>query len=63
MPEVEQPSFRISSFCHSGGCVAVALGPDEVAVRSSRESDGPILSFDPAGWRAFVTGFRSAGSA
>lgn len=62
MTVAEQPSFTISSFCHSGGCVAVALGPDEVAVRSSQEADGPILSFTAGRWDAFVAGVRAEGS-
>lgn len=52
--------FTISSFCHEGGCVAVA--PDSaggVKVRSSKEADGAVLSFSREEWVAFIAGVRN----
>ena len=57
MPVTEP--FRISSFCHSGGCVAVAVGVEEISVRSSFDPDGPVLSFTREEWAAFVAGVRN----
>ncbi len=38
-----------------GGCVEVADNlPGVVAVRDSKDPAGPVLSFGPAAWRAFV---------
>lgn len=52
--------FRISSFCHEGGCVAVAPDPSGgVRVRSSTDADGPVLAFTPEEWAAFVAGVRN----
>lgn len=51
--------FRISTFCHTGGCVAVAPASDGVLVRSSRVADGPVLSFSREEWDAFVAGVRN----
>ncbi len=49
---------------HSGGnggqCVEVASNlPGFVAVRDSKDPDGPKLIFTPDEWRAFAAGIRS----
>jgi hypothetical protein len=48
---------------HSGGnggqCVEVASNlPGIVAVRDSKDPDGPKLIFTPDEWRAFAAGIR-----
>ncbi|MBV9445738.1 MAG: DUF397 domain-containing protein [Streptosporangiaceae bacterium] len=50
---------------HSGangqGCVEVGHARDVIAVRDTRQHGrGPVLTFDPAGWRAFVASIRAA---
>ncbi|MGV9215166.1 DUF397 domain-containing protein [Micromonospora sp. RB23] len=38
-----------------GNCVEVADNlPGAVAVRDSKDADGPVLVFEPEAWRAFV---------
>ncbi|MET7750909.1 DUF397 domain-containing protein [Micromonospora sp. NPDC005367] len=37
-----------------GACVEVALIPDLVAVRDSKDPHGPALLFTPAAWAAFA---------
>ncbi|WP_433114743.1 DUF397 domain-containing protein [Micromonospora sp. CA-246542] len=38
-----------------GACVEVAKNlPGLVAVRDSKDPDGPVLVFEPEAWRAFV---------
>jgi hypothetical protein len=40
-----------------GGCVELAPLPDGgVAVRDSKDTDGPILSFTPHEWACFLDG-------
>ncbi|MBC6468200.1 DUF397 domain-containing protein [Actinomadura alba] len=43
---------------HSGGdsgdCVEIAGLPGGVAVRDSKNPDGPVLSFGSAAWRTFT---------
>ena len=39
-------------------CVEVAFVPDGVAVRDSKDPDGPALLFTPAEWNAFVGGAK-----
>ena len=41
----------------NGNCVEVARNlPGVVAVRDSKNPDGPALAFSPAEWRAFAVG-------
>ena len=43
----------------SGNCVEVAANrPGVVAVRDSKDPDGPKLIFAPAEWDAFTAGVR-----
>jgi len=37
-----------------GACVEVAVIPELVAVRDSKDPDGPTLLFPPAAWTAFA---------
>ena len=43
----------------SGNCVEVSSRPSRnVAVRDSKNPDGPVLAFNAADWSAFVEGVR-----
>ncbi|MCG5217467.1 DUF397 domain-containing protein [Streptosporangium sp. KLBMP 9127] len=43
-----------------GTCVEVASNlPGIIAVRDSKDPDGPALIFTPAEWRAFLGGVRA----
>ncbi|MEU1878336.1 DUF397 domain-containing protein [Streptosporangium sp. NPDC020072] len=45
---------------NGGQCVEVAVNlPGAVAVRDSKDPDGPKLLFAPAGWNAFVGGVKN----
>lgn len=50
-----------SSFSGPSGnaCVEIAVLPDAVAVRDSKDRGGPVLRFTAAEWRAFVAGVRA----
>jgi Domain of unknown function (DUF397) len=52
--------WKKSSFSMSNShCVEVASLPDGgVAVRNSRDRGGPVLSYTPAEWRAFMHGAK-----
>ena len=44
----------------NGNCVEVAfLSGGAVAVRNSRDPDGPVLEFTPDEWTAFIGGARN----
>ncbi|TDQ01167.1 uncharacterized protein DUF397 [Labedaea rhizosphaerae] len=53
MPPTE---WRKSSFSQGGGtnCVEVAFGQVQAAVRDSKNTEGPELSFPAQAWQAFV---------
>jgi hypothetical protein len=53
--------WHTSSFSGSHGqCVQVAfLDGGYVAVRDSKSSHGPALTFTPSEWEAFVSGVKS----
>jgi hypothetical protein len=42
----------------NGACIEVARLSQSVAVRDSKDPDGPKLLVSAAGWRAFVTEVR-----
>ncbi len=54
-------NWRKSSYssANGGNCVEVAAGgPGVVAVRDSKDPDGPALIFTPADWSAFIAGLK-----
>ncbi|NUO98230.1 MAG: DUF397 domain-containing protein [Nonomuraea sp.] len=53
------PLWRAASRCNNGECVEVALlSPDEVGVRDNKNPGGPVLTFTPTEWDAFVRTIR-----
>ena len=48
-------SWRKSSYsgCNGGNCIEVADLPGTIAVRDSKDPDGPALFFTSAEWAAF----------
>ena len=59
MVDVSAARWRKSSRSGEGDCVEVADNlPGLVAVRDSKDPDGPVLTFDRSQWRAFVAGVR-----
>lgn len=53
-------AWRKSSYSSdTANCVEVAPVADAVLLRDSKDPDGPVLTFTPAAWGAFVAGVRS----
>ena len=51
---------KSSRSTNNGNCVEIALNlPGIVAVRDSKNPDGPALIFTGAEWDAFLSGVRS----
>ncbi|MFE9183428.1 DUF397 domain-containing protein [Micromonospora haikouensis] len=46
------------SSANGSDCVEVAEFSDALAVRDSRDPDGPALRFDRDAWSSFVVGLR-----
>lgn len=60
----EQPVAEWHKASRSNGnggnnCVEVAILPNGVAVRDSKNRDGPVLYFTRAEWTAFLSGARA----
>lgn len=50
--------YKISTFCHTGGCVEVGMPAGEVLVRDTKDRSRPALSFSPSAWRAFTEAIK-----
>lgn len=50
--------WRKSRHSASNGCVEVAFVDGFVAVRDSKDRQGPVLVFTPTEWDAFLAGVR-----
>lgn len=51
--------FQKPNMCGIGACVEVATNGPTIAVRDSKQGEvGPILTFTPPEWRAFVTAVK-----
>ncbi|MEW1800773.1 MULTISPECIES: DUF397 domain-containing protein [Streptomyces] len=46
--------WRKSSYSAEGNCVEVAVRPSLVAVRDSKNPEGPVFAVRPAAFEAFV---------
>jgi hypothetical protein len=55
---VTTPTWRTSTFCGSGACVAVAIGADTVRMRDDKHPAGPVLEFTRDAFRAFIRGIK-----
>jgi len=61
--DLTNAEWRKSSFSggNGGGCVEVARNlPGVVAVRDSKDHEGPALVFTPDEWCVFLDGVRAA---
>lgn len=57
---VEVSAWRKSSHSDDQGhCVEVADSTTLIAIRDSKNPDGPVLTFTPADWRAFLRSIRA----
>jgi hypothetical protein len=59
--DLSQAIWRKSTFSNGNGgdCVEIAINiPGVIAMRDSKDPDGPRLVFTPAEWAAFVAGVR-----
>jgi hypothetical protein len=57
--DLSRATWRKSSLSATNGCVEVALDPAEVAVRDSKDRNGPVLHFNAHEWEAFLAGVRN----
>ncbi len=58
MVDVSRVVWKKSTRSGTNGCVEVAFLGAQVAVRDSKDREGPMLFFTPAEWDAFIDGVR-----
>ena len=59
---VEVAGWRKSSFsAQNGACVEAGTAGPAIAVRDSKDPDGPRLAFGPSAWRAFAASLKAGG--
>jgi hypothetical protein len=62
LSEAERASLawlKAQSSTVNGQCVEIAAATGNVAIRDSKDPDGPILVYTPAEFRAFLDGARN----
>lgn len=59
MADLSHLAWWKSSYSGSNSCVEVAFLDAGVAVRDSKNQNGPALVFAPAEWDAFLAGVRN----
>lgn len=58
MADLSTAKWRKSGRSNTNGCVEVAFVEDRVAVRDSKDRDGPVLMFSAHEWATFLLGVR-----
>ena len=58
MVDLSRAAWRKSARSGVNGCVEVGLVDDRVAVRDSKDREGPALIFTAHEWEAFLGGAR-----
>ncbi len=58
--DLSSANWRKSSFSSGGGnaCVEVAVLPGIVAIRDSKDPDGPVHLIQPAAFRDLISGIK-----
>jgi Domain of unknown function (DUF397) len=51
--------YKSSRSAGNGNCVEVAELPSALAVRDSKDPEGPVLTFRAESWRLFVAAVRT----
>jgi Domain of unknown function (DUF397) len=56
--ELSRAVWRKGARSGANGCVEVVLIDDRIAVRDSKDREGPVLMFTAHEWEAFLGGAR-----
>ena len=51
--------LKAKSSSHNGQCMEIASTTDKIALRDSKDPNGPILVYTPAEFKAFLDGARN----
>lgn len=50
--------LKAQASSHNGACVEIAGVGDKIAMRDSKDPDGPVLVYTPAEFNAFLSGAK-----
>jgi hypothetical protein len=56
--DLSSAEWRKSTLSGVNGCLEVAIQADGVALRDTKERNGPVLVFSRGEWEAFIGGVR-----
>ncbi len=56
--DLSQAAWHKSSHSSANGCVEIAQVGGHIAVRDSKDREGPALVFTPVEWQAFLQGVK-----
>jgi hypothetical protein len=56
--DLAEARWQKASYSGTSGCIEVAHVDGHVALRDSKDRQGPVLVFTPMEWRAFIEGVR-----
>ena len=62
LSEVERANLawlKAQASTHNGQCIEIASAPGKIAIRDSKDPDGPILVYTSAEFNAFLDGARN----
>jgi hypothetical protein len=59
MADMPEADWRRSSYCEVNSCVEVSFVGDSVALRDSKDRNGPVLQFSKTAWIEFLDGVRN----
>jgi hypothetical protein len=59
MDTLPAPDWKKSTRSGANGCVEVLVDQRQIAVRDSKDQLGPVLTFTPVEWEAFIGGVRA----
>ena len=51
--------LKAQSSTHNGACVEIAESAGKIAIRGSKDPDGPILVYTPTEFKAFLSGAQN----
>jgi Domain of unknown function (DUF397) len=51
--------FKAQASSYQGACVELAWASGNIAMRDSKDPDGPILVYNPTEFKAFIDGARN----
>jgi Domain of unknown function (DUF397) len=59
MTDLSNAVWRRGSRCSGNNCMEIAFVDNRIAMRDSKDEQGPVLMFASSEWHAFLRGVRN----